>query len=370
MCSVLVLCSVPLFFALPMKRKAAKAQAKPQKKQKAEPTKGDASDDLQPKGGSDLSTPLRLPRDSIGCTVEVYWAGDGQWYRAEVLQRDFVNQAVLLRYEGEVYADGVDGEWEPATAASMRLVARPEASADPSPPVRAAPPSPAKRLPGAAIGRAGADKDKAKEKGPGKGKKASKEEEARRSSKKALNLARISSFCDDSCVGRCVAVFWPKHVMWYEGEVTAFNKKTRRHRILYTDGRQEWANLAERGRFLSDDPEGVSPDSLSKHRGYVAASERRLFFARRMRISSVRTLPKAARLGLHRLSSIRWPPLPSPRADRCQRWAMTARGTAGAARWTRAALRRRGAAARRGRGGGRAALWSLLHSSRPSGRHR
>ena len=170
-----------------------------------------SEDQPEPKGGSDLSTPLRLPRDAIGCTVEVYWAGDGQWYRAEVLQRDFVNQAVLLRYEGEVYADGVDGEWEPATAASMRLVARPDASADPSPPVRAAPPSPAKRLPGAAIGRAGADKDKAKEKGPGKGKKASKEEEARRSSKKALNLARISSFCDDSCVGRCVAVFWPKH---------------------------------------------------------------------------------------------------------------------------------------------------------------
>ena len=247
-----------------MKRKAAKAQAakvQPQKKQKAEPTKGGASDDLRPGSSSDdLSTPCRLPRDAIGCTVEVYWAGDGQWYRAEVLQRDFVNQAVLLRYEGEVYADGVDGEWEPATAASMRLVARPDASADPSPPVRAAPPSPAKRLPGAAIGRAGADKDKAKEKpGAGKGKKASKEEEARRAKKKALNLARISSFRDDSCIGRCVAVFWPKHVMWYEGEVTAFNKKTRRHRILYTDGRQEWANLAECGRFLSDDPEGVSP---------------------------------------------------------------------------------------------------------------
>jgi hypothetical protein len=122
------------------------------------------------------------------------------------------------------------------------------------------------------------------------------------------------SFLDDTCVGRLVAVFWPSHVRWYEGEVrrrrrnrsnlkrklsflsaakthhrlepaaikaslgrreririnesiplvllcllvqvTAFNKKSRQHLVLYTDGRQEWSNLVECGRFLSDNAAG------------------------------------------------------------------------------------------------------------------
>jgi hypothetical protein len=60
------------------------------------------------------------------------------------------------------------------------------------------------------------------------------------------------SFIDDSCVGRLIAVFWPAHVRWYEGEITAFSKKTREHRVRYTDGREEWSDLVACGRFLSD----------------------------------------------------------------------------------------------------------------------
>lgn len=96
------------------------------------------------------------------------------------------------------------------------------------------------------------------------------------------------SFIDDSCIGRLVAVFWPSHVghgpSWYtlcstsrcqqsdkrvpltlfttcdgsrfEGEITAFNKKSRKHRVRYTDGREEWSDLVTCGRFLSDDADG------------------------------------------------------------------------------------------------------------------
>lgn len=75
---------------------------------------------------------------------------------------------------------------------------------------------------------------------------------------KMLSLATgmSGSFLDDSCVGRQVAVFWPSHVRWYEGDVTGFNKKSRLHSILYTDGLVEWTNLVEHGRFLSDGPAG------------------------------------------------------------------------------------------------------------------
>ena len=38
--------------------------------------------------------------------------------------------------------------------------------------------------------------------------------------------------------------------------MTAFNKKSRQHLVLYTDGRQEWSNLVECGRFLSDNAAG------------------------------------------------------------------------------------------------------------------
>ena len=53
-----------------------------------------------------------------------------------------------------------------------------------------------------------------------------------------------------------MAVFWPAHVRWYEGEITAFSKKTRKHRVRYTDGREEWADLVACGRFLSDNADG------------------------------------------------------------------------------------------------------------------
>jgi hypothetical protein len=65
----------------------------------------------------DLSTPLRLPRNAVGSTVEVFWAGDSCWYRATVVKCDHVNQCVCVRYEGEQYGEGIDGEWEPALAA-------------------------------------------------------------------------------------------------------------------------------------------------------------------------------------------------------------------------------------------------------------
>ena len=69
---------------------------------------------------SHLITPLKLPRDAAGSVVEVFWAGDDRWYRATVTKCDFVNQAVCVKYEGESYDEGVEGEWEPALAAGMR----------------------------------------------------------------------------------------------------------------------------------------------------------------------------------------------------------------------------------------------------------
>ena len=42
----------------------------------------------------------------------------------------------------------------------------------------------------------------------------------------------------------------------FEGEITAFNKKSRKHRVRYTDGREEWSDLVTCGRFLSDDADG------------------------------------------------------------------------------------------------------------------
>lgn len=42
----------------------------------------------------------------------------------------------------------------------------------------------------------------------------------------------------------------------YEGEIMAFSKKSRKHRVRYTDGREEWSDLVACGRFLSDDADG------------------------------------------------------------------------------------------------------------------
>jgi hypothetical protein len=47
------------------------------------------------------------------------------------------------------------------------------------------------------------------------------------------------SFLDATCVGRLVAVFWPSHVRWYEGEVR--RRRRRRNR----------SNLKRKLSFLS-----------------------------------------------------------------------------------------------------------------------
>ena len=49
----------------------------------------------------------------------------------------------------------------------------------------------------------------------------------------------------------------------FEGEITAFNKKSRQHRVRYTDGREEWSDLVTCGRFLSDDADGDAVVSAS-----------------------------------------------------------------------------------------------------------
>ena len=50
------------------------------------------------------------------------------------------------------------------------------------------------------------------------------------------------SFLDATCVGRLVAVFWPSHVRWYEGEV---RRRRRRRR------RRSRSNLKRKLSFLS-----------------------------------------------------------------------------------------------------------------------
>ena len=362
----------------------------------------------------DLTTPLRLPRDAVGSTVEVYWAGDGRWFRATVVKCDYVNQAVCVQYEGEAYGKDTDGEWEPALAAGMRLcapspsgkawkrLATPERAAAEAlgwskhswdagdrQPYSAVWPEHSRDKQRAAVSALGlaqelftggsasshdssgqqskpksaklhqwaghdgwmykrgtglitfhyispdgheytseheaeeayaayeeenaSDDDDEQQKshtqplsraakaaaaaaaaaalkgGPGRvqtkrphamspeadgaginspskkaraassdgdGATSSGAQDAAAGGVSALDCSpgtSISgSFIDDSCVGRLIAVFWPAHVRWYEGEITAFSKKTREHRVRYTDGREEWSDLVACGRFLSD----------------------------------------------------------------------------------------------------------------------
>lgn len=59
-----------------------------------------------------------------------------------------------------------------------------------------------------------------------------------------------------SLIGYRVRVFWTAQEMWYEGAVTDFHKRKRRHRIEYDDGDHEWLNIemeSERVQIQEED---------------------------------------------------------------------------------------------------------------------
>lgn len=139
------------------------------------------------KATADLGTPLRLPHRLIGCRISVYWAGDKAWYCATVMKVDFVNNAVLLKYDDNTSADETQWEWEPALSKTMKIldtsggaVGAPEAKTS--------------------AGAEAAEADAGAEKG-GEG--------------LALNLSRLTPF-NEQCIGRMVAVYWEKHGLWCE----------------------------------------------------------------------------------------------------------------------------------------------------------
>ena len=52
---------------------------------------------------------------------------------------------------------------------------------------------------------------------------------------------------DDSTalVGKTISIFWPKDKKWYTGTVETYDTTTKKHRIHYADGDEEFLNLTQ-----------------------------------------------------------------------------------------------------------------------------
>ncbi|KAJ1415988.1 hypothetical protein B484DRAFT_401290 [Ochromonadaceae sp. CCMP2298] len=50
---------------------------------------------------------------------------------------------------------------------------------------------------------------------------------------------------EKNLVGHRVKVFWVVQSVWYEGNITQYHKRKRRHRVEYDDGDHEWVNLQQ-----------------------------------------------------------------------------------------------------------------------------
>eukprot|EP01052_Picozoa_sp_SAG31_P012731 SAG31_NODE_750_length_12362_cov_6.912827_8_plen_456_part_00 len=194
-----------------------------------------------------LATPLPLPNALVGSRVSVYWAGDQQWYEATVMKLDFVNNALLLRYDDDPSGDETQWEWEPALMKSMKFMDRPRNDA-----LSHVEASTSKVSTGdnSCAGSTGAIGSVASERAddadaPGEGK----------SESNALNLSRLTPF-NEQCIGRLVAVYWENHGLWYDGTVQEYDSAAGKHSILYSDDSCSWVNLRTAGRFLSDTKEG------------------------------------------------------------------------------------------------------------------
>lgn len=230
------------------------------------------------KAAAALATPLRLPHKLIGCRVAVYWAGDQQWYEATVMKVDFVNNAVLLKYDDSPSADETQWEWEPALLTSMKIIdtasARKGADttrSDAADAHRAQPAESNESLPSAGSAASAASAasaggsstsaatdtaQKSSENGSGCGGPDSSGSSGGSCSKPvALNLSRLTPF-NEQCIGRLVAVYWENHGLWYDGVVEQYDSGAGKHSILYSDDSCAWANLRTNGRFLSDTVEG------------------------------------------------------------------------------------------------------------------
>ena len=63
---------------------------------------------------------------------------------------------------------------------------------------------------------------------------------------------------EESLISTQVRVYWTMEEQWYQGRITKWNKKHKRHRIDYDDGDHEWIDLFEehsRVQILDQDAE-------------------------------------------------------------------------------------------------------------------
>mmetsp|Transcript_21048 Transcript_21048/g.35302 ORF Transcript_21048/g.35302 Transcript_21048/m.35302 type:complete len:1089 (-) Transcript_21048:242-3508(-) len=61
---------------------------------------------------------------------------------------------------------------------------------------------------------------------------------------------------EKNLVGQRVKIFWVVQNVWYEGTITDYHKRKRRHRVAYDDGDHEWLNLqseCDRVQIMLDD---------------------------------------------------------------------------------------------------------------------